>query len=221
MAFSYTPATLTALERLLSTKRLGKYLQATGGDLQAAIELYTWNIALSSAFYGPLQGLEVCLRNSMHLAMEVSHGSNWYDTITFLNPKAVQSIKEAKNKLASQRYPVDPPHMIAELSFGFWVSLLGKGGSGFNYEMSLWRPTLVKAFPHQRLNRKTVHKKLDHLRRLRNRIAHHEPIFQRHLQADYNSVIEVVKWICPGTAKWIAHHSRVLSVLNSPNSTTF
>lgn len=221
MTFSYTPTTLNTLERLISTKRLEKYYLAAGGDNQSAIELYTRNIALSSAFYGPLQGLEVCLRNSMHLALEASHGSNWYDNAISLNSKAKQSIGEAKSKLVGQRYPVDPPHMIAELSFGFWVSLLGRGGSGFNYEMDLWRPTLVKAFPHKPLSRKTVHNKLEHLRKLRNRIAHHEPIFQRHLEADYHSIIEVVKWICPETAKWINHHSRILTVLNTASSTTF
>ena len=28
--------------------------------------LYAWNTAVSAAFYGPLQGLEVALRNAMH-----------------------------------------------------------------------------------------------------------------------------------------------------------
>ena len=44
-----------------------------------------------------------------------------------------------------------------------------------------------------------VQRPLDYLRTFRNRIAHHEPIFGRHLAADYTSILEVAGWICPDT----------------------
>jgi hypothetical protein len=44
-----------------------------------------------------------------------------------------------------------------------------------------------------------VQRLLDYLRTFRNRIAHHEPIFGRHLAADYTSILEVAGWICPDT----------------------
>ncbi|WP_420612529.1 hypothetical protein [Candidatus Spongiisocius sp.] len=31
---------------------------------------------------------------------------------------------------------------------------------------------------------------------LRNRIAHHEPIYRRNLARDYRQLLEVVGWIC-------------------------
>ncbi len=195
---------------------MNTYLQAANGDKEKALRLYTWNTAVSAAFYGPLQGLEVALRNSMHRQLELTYGSNWYD-----NPECgfdagtLNRIDTAKSTLRRGKYSIDPPHVVAELPFGFWVSLLGRGGQPRhpgtmkkNYEMILWRPALYKTFPHSRRNRSATHKPLDYLRTLRNRIAHHEPIFTRHLKKDYQSILEVTEWICPKTADWIKHHSR-------------
>jgi hypothetical protein len=79
--------------------------------------------------------------------------------------------------------------------------------------MTLWRPALYKAFPHSRRSRADTHRPLDYLRTFRNRIAHDEPIFNRHLEQDFRSTLEVAGWICPQTADWIRHHSRVEDLL--------
>nr|BDF97392.1 hypothetical protein [Pseudomonas aeruginosa] len=48
-----------------------------------------------------------------------------------------------------------------------------------------------------------IYDELDKVRGIRNRIAHHEPIFQRNLAADYARMIRLVKWRCPRTAAWL------------------
>ena len=58
-----------------------------------------------------------------------------------------------------------------------------------------------------------MHKPLPGLRDLRNRIAHHEPIFARELASEYQTIIEVIGWMCGDTRSWVVHHSTVLSVL--------
>ncbi len=219
--FHFNDDILDALETSLSPERIETYIQAAIGDKERALCLYTWNTAVSAAFYGPLQGLEIALRNSMHRQLVGKYNSDWYD-----NPKcgldagALKRINEAKHKLKTGRYKVDPSHIVAELPFGFWVSLLGKGGrpqppetNKCNYDMTLWRPALYKAFPNSKRSRSNTHNPLDYLRTLRNRIAHHEPIFNRHLEKDYQSILEVTEWICPKTAEWIRHHSRVEDLL--------
>ncbi len=80
--------------------------------------------------------------------------------------------------------------------------------------MTLWRKALYKAFPHSRKSRAETHSPLDYLRTFRNRIAHHEPIFNRPLEADFRSILEVSGWICPKTADWIRHHGRVEEMLD-------
>lgn len=223
-AFPYTTAIIDALETSLSPERMATYVAGAGGDRQTAVQLYTWNTAISAAFYGPLQGLEVAMRNSMHRELAHLYGNDWYDNPkTGLDAGTLDRIDSARRDLRRDRYPDDPPHMVAALSFGFWVALLGPGGrlpSGgkANYEMTIWRAGVYKAFPHARVSRKHVHAPLDYLRTFRNRIAHHEPIFNRHLSADYTSLLKVTGWISSETENWIQHHSRVIEVLSQSNS---
>ena len=215
--FHFDDKVLDALQNSLSPERIATYGAETNGDREKALRLYTWNTAISAAFYGPLQGLEVALRNAMHRQLETMYGPAWYDNPACgFDAGTLNRIDRAKQNLRHGGYAVDPPHLVAELSFGFWVSLLGRGGKGRapdigkkNYDMTLWRPALYKAFPDSRKSRADTHKPLDYLRTFRNRIAHHEPVFNRHLGADYRSLLEVTSWICPQTADWIRHYSRV------------
>lgn len=91
-------------------------------------------------------------------------------------------------------------------------------GAKSNYDMTLWRPCLYKAFPNARLRRAEAHAPLDYLRTLRNRIAHHEPIFQRHLATDYRQILTVTGWMCANTRDWIAHNSRIEHILSLPKN---
>lgn len=219
--FNLGDEVLEALETSLSPERMSTYVKAAGGDREQALRLYTWNTAVSAAFYGPLQGLEVTLRNAMHRELRGAYGPAWYDNPACgLDAGTLDRIDKAKRTLQKNGYAIDPPHVVAELAFGFWVSLLGKGGHGRtpdtskrNYDMTLWRTALYKAFPHSRSSRVAIHKPLDYLRTFRNRIAHHEPIFDRDLAADFRSILTVSRWICPQTAGWIEHHSRVEKLL--------
>jgi hypothetical protein len=220
-AFLFDDDVLDALVASLSPERMATYVTATDGDRERAMRLYTWNTAVSAAFYGPLQGLEVALRNAMHRELVALYGANWYDNPACgFDAGTLRRIENAKDDLRRDGYAVDPPHLVAALPFGFWVALLGRGGRAGglgapkrNYEMTLWRPCLHKAFPHTRISRMQAHTPLDYLRTFRNRIAHHEPIFTRHLAADYQSILTVTGWICPKTRDWIDHHSRVKKIL--------
>ena len=192
--FSYAEDVLDELEASLSHERLGTYLDASEGDREAAIRLYAWNTAASAAFYGPLQGLEVALRNTMYRRLAEHYGDAWYDNRNAgLDRGAKERITSARTELARDAHGDNPPRIVAALSFGFWVSLLGPGGRigaerKANYEMTLWRPALRGAFAHRAtLTRKEAHRPLNALRTLRNRIAHHEPIFARDLARDHGA----------------------------------
>lgn len=209
--FSYTPATIAALEETISSDRLTSYLAATQGNKAEALQLYAWNAIISAALYVPLQGLEVTLRNALHRELTQRFGVHWYDRLSpSLSNPSQNLIAGAKSTVTNSRKPLTPSRVIAELSFGFWVTLL----SG-KYHNPLWTPALYKAFPHlpPRVPRKHVHQPLDYLRLLRNRIAHHEPIFGRHLQKDYEHILELVGWMSPEKAAWVAHHNTVETIL--------
>ena len=224
--FSYTAESLDALEASFSRERLRIYLDAVRGDRERALRLHAWNTAVSAAFYEPLQWLEVTLRNAMHRELAERYGPAWYDAPDAgLDGGALDRIAGARSELTRAGYRIEGSRIVAALSLGFWVSLTGRGGrlaSGrkANYEMTLWRPALRRAFPHcEKLTRKRAHSPLNDLRALRNRIAHHEPIFTRDLAKDHKLVLDVAGWISPTTATWIEHHSRVSDLLTPPSDT--
>ncbi len=223
--FSLNSNILSALETSLSVQRMATYVSAVGGDKHKALSLYNWNTAISAAFYGPLQGLEVALRNALNTQLTVTYGRTWFDNpVCCFDVRTLKRIADAKREVVNAG-TVDPGRLIAALSFGFWVALLSRGGDASqvgmkqDYEKTLWRPALYKAFPQAKLSRKAAHTQLDYLRTFRNRIAHHEPIFTRHLAADYQAILTITGWMNTSMRDWIDHHSRVSEVLAVPRDT--
>ena len=220
--FPYDGNTLDDLEASFSSVRLSTYLKAVRGDREKALHLYTWNTAISAAFYGPLQGLEVALRNAMDRQLTACYGEAWYDNpATGLDARGLGRVADAK-KVVVRANNTPSSRIVAVLSFGFWVSLLGPGGRRepagrrADYEMTLWRPALRGAFSHLTpLTRKQAHRPLNCLRELRNRIAHHEPIFARNLSEDHQRILAVTGWISPAARSWIEGHSRVAALLDA------
>ncbi|GAA1813765.1 hypothetical protein GCM10009835_36860 [Planosporangium flavigriseum] len=58
-----------------------------------------------------------------------------------------------------------------------------------------------------------VERALGRLHDLRNRIAHHEPIYNRPLKDLHSTALTLAEWTCPVTAAWIESRCAVLSVL--------
>ena len=218
--FSYPAPLIAALEASLSQERLQSYLTAAGGDPTQALQLYIWNTDLSAALYQPLQGLEITLRNAFHRELSQTYGSDWYDQIPqILTERSNDNITKAKKDITSRGKSATPSRIVAELSFGFWVSLLGYGRKGNNnYEMKLWRPALYKAFPNRPakgFNRKLANKEFTRIKDLRNRVAHHEPIIHNQdLLSEYYRILEAISWVCKDTAIWISSNSRFPEIFN-------
>jgi hypothetical protein len=199
--FAYTNEQLDSLIATLSTDRLTPYLNAAGGDRLYAVRLYEWNTSLSESLYGVLQGLEVALRNSFHRVLATAFvRDDWYD-VCGLEYDQQEDVRKAKGRIVRDGKVVVPCKVIAELTFGFWVSLVGPG-----YAQQIWDAHLHKAFVVP-LGRKAVHRRLEKIRKLRNRVAHHESIIARNLKSDYARILEAVHWMCPNTAKWIKSNS--------------
>jgi hypothetical protein len=196
--FTYTPEELERLKQLLSEERLGPYLDLAGNDLREAIRLYERNTSLSEALYGLLQGLEVPLRNSMHHVLSAGLAKeDWYDSVSWRVAQQEQ-VANAKDSLQKKAKPIAPGRMVAELTFGFWVGLTGP-----KYSVDLWERHLYKAFPNAKLGRKQLNKRLESIRLLRNRVAHHEPILSRDLPKDVDRILETISWIDLDTERWV------------------
>lgn len=96
---------------------------------------------------------------------------------------------------------------MAELTFGFWWSLTAD-----NYDRRLWAPCLRFAFDGP-VRRRRLHSVLDELRRLRNRIAHHEPIHSRRLDLEIHRLLDTAARISPVLHDQIRATTRIPSVL--------
>jgi len=217
------PAQIPALPSLIAAPRLAPYLTACAGDTAQAARLYTWNITVSAAFWGPMHALEVVLRNALNAQLAQHFGRNdwWTSPRATLNrpmsgqrDQAITDAAKAAQRRASHPVADD---VVAALSFGFWTGLLGSGsqrsGPHLQYETRYWQPALTRAFPNYTGRRAALHTRLDYLRVFRNRLAHHEPVFSRHLQADHDTIIDLARLIHHDAATYIDTQSRVPEVL--------
>lgn len=186
----------------LTRHRLGKYLQATHGNEQQALRLYVLNAKVSAAFLTDLHYIEVALRNKFDVELTVGFGVQWFTSAPFialLDPRGQDILSKAQRDAAKGRprgQPVPTGKVIAELMFGFWLNLTDR-----RVEHTLWVPFLHKAFlPRTPPRRAAFNNLLEKLRQLRNRVAHHEPIFHMDLVEAHRILREVAGLLCPATA---------------------
>ena len=194
------------MQQLLSAARMAPYLAATGGDWQRGLALYVWNAQVSAAFFESIHYLEVGLRNAMDRETSTRLGPLWLSpTSPLLTPRSRQAAAVAMGHAGGPTAPRGK--VVAELPFGFWWSLLSD-----EYNRRLWQPALRFAFDGP-VRRRTLHSELDEIRRLRNRIAHHEPVHTRDLANDLGRLLDLAHRIGPVLGRHIEETSRVSEVL--------
>ena len=195
----------------LSPDRLGSYMDAMGGNLQQALDLYKWNIALSGALFEAIAVVEVVVRNEIDKNLQIwaqSLRADWMD-IAPLDEKGRADIAKARSRNAKD---LSHGKVLAELNFGFWRFLVAN-----RYLHTIWIPMMSSAFPnlegHPGKRRKMVERSVERLWFLRNRIGHHEPIHTRDIEHDVASMTSLLNWICVDTSSWATDQRRVYDVL--------
>ncbi|WP_248704733.1 hypothetical protein [Curtobacterium sp. MWU13-2055] len=210
------PATLTSLPQTIGTDRFAPYLVARSGNPDEGIRLYTWNVEASAALLGAYAALEVGLRNAIHDQLRATFNrDDWWEAapITYAD---LQEVRSAEGYLDQRKGPGSwsAGHVVAELKTSFWEGLLVN-----RYHASLWETGLKQAFPHYAGRRSDLRARMERLRFLRNRAAHHEPIFARDLSIDHQYMCELAGYVSLDLATWIASHSRLPSVIVSRSQT--
>lgn len=195
----------------LSLDRFTTYLQACAGDESGAMQLYVWNIEVSAAFWIEFHVLEVTLRNACHSRLtEMAGTEEWWQSDIALHRGSAAALRQALQHAETRDTAATPGHVVAELGLGFWTGLFAR-----RYHQRLWVDGLEQAVPGAGGQRHAVHRSLERLRKLRNRIAHHEPIFARDLAADHRLALQTVSWVNPTIAAWLTDISRVPPLLQS------
>jgi hypothetical protein len=220
MPASFSKAELQNLPDVISAPRFATYLKAASNDKANALALYQWNFQISAAFFVPLQMCEIAIRNGVAEALERVHGENWPWSKGFAQSLPVPKVSFQYNPRTDltnvAKVQKTTGKVIAELRFAFWQQIFTSGQDG-----RLWTPHLHSVFPgiaptvSIKIARDTAHQNLFTVRKLRNRIAHHEPIFNRNLQAELFMLRDMIGWKSSVAISWLDRVEGVSALLNS------
>lgn len=201
----------TDFARAVSSRRFAAFQKDR--DHREALARYLWNIALCEALYPAFHTLEVGFRNTIHRELGSAIGEEQWilRRHDFLRPNELKSIKAAEISLTRHHKPVDEPRLVAELSFGFWTSLLDR-----RYDQ-LWPKFIGKAFPlmPRRIRTRATLSSMTHpVRKLRNLAFHHHAIWDRQdLGTSHSTAITLIGWISAPLALSLARIDRFPSIL--------
>lgn len=210
------------VERIISKERLEPYLNYHKDDLSKAIAHYKSNILISESFYPLLAVLEIGLRNSIDYQLTKRfNDKEWYDNKEFVKIATrfqIDRISQARTNIYSEKKEITPGRIISELSLGFWTSLFDT-----KFEMILWK-NLRLAFPNCPKNirkRKTMSSKFNGVRKLRNRIFHHEAItWNLNVLNSYkDEIIQGIEWLNSDLLEWIVELNHVEETISKYRNT--
>lgn len=199
------------LEKVLSPERLSTYKNAMNSNLEKAIRLYQWNADISGAFLPVLQVLEVTIRNAIAEAIELVYGPNWASEQSFI--LSLPDNKEQRQPLqkAARKHPGSTGKVIAEMNFIFWQKMFTRRFAG-----NIWNTHFSHIFPNTStatVSISTLYNELDSIRRLRNRIAHHEPIFNRNLADDLDQILRIISYRNSSASDWVKNNQTIIAIL--------
>lgn len=219
--FDLTSAQINAITRAISQPRLEPYIRACFFNRRLAIDLYRWNAEISGAFLAPIQLCEVTVRNAIVETLERVYGHNWPWSSAFERslpdprPPSGRPIFSPRRELVRTRNRMTlPGKVVAELKFAFWVELLTR-----RHNDRLWRPYIRNSFPNlpERMTSRDaiiiLHNQLDKVKDVRNRIAHHEPIFKLDVQAQYKRIISLIHFCNQPTELWVQEFQDVTKLI--------
>lgn len=208
-----------AIKAALSAARLGTFetvILPPGPVLTGALALYAWNAQVSAAMLAPLHMCEVVIRNAVSEALATVYGPQWPWSPVFEAslPNPDVGFNARRELVRSRARQPSAGKVIAELKMVFWQKMF----TG-RFDTRIWNPHLRIVMPYldplktvQDL-RRLIHTDLEQLRELRNRIAHHEPIFKRTLAGDFTKIQELIAFRCPITSAWMVQNQQAQALI--------
>lgn len=201
-----TPARLTAFDLAAASK---------GASHDEAVNLYEWNAELASALLLPLHLFEVVLRNAIHEALALTYRERWPWDNRFLHSVPQKHGRYEPRKDVQQKaawYPTTGK-VIPELKFVFWEQMLSS-----RYDVAIWEPLLTTVFPNVPTAAGTsaaargLARDVSVVRSIRNRVAHHEPIFSRNITEVVDAIHRVSTYRSIDVGDWVKAAHRVTVV---------
>ncbi|MGA3081866.1 MAG: hypothetical protein ABSD44_10845 [Terracidiphilus sp.] len=211
--------TIRAVRNALSAARMATYDAAagvTGNEDPAALKLYAWNAQVSAALLAPLHICEVVIRNSVADSLEIVYGTRWpWSSVFELSlPAPGIGYSPRKDLQSVRRHQNSTGKVIPELKFVFWQKMFTS-----RHDLRLWDAHLMSVLPGLDPAktvgqlRHEIYDNLEEIRKLRNRIAHHEPIFARNLSDDLQGIVDLIELRCKVTAAWMISNQQASKII--------
>lgn len=211
-----------ALERVFSPERLAAYADPADPDPRETVARYIWELALVNAIQPVLHTLEVAFRNELARAASKLTASrtfrtadipSWLDaTPSMLMEREREKVLAAKERMGSDGGRLTEGRLIARLDLGFWVALCRDAYADTRAGgPRLWPRALGIAFQHRPrtvTTRAELHHRFDRVRRFRNRVAHHQAVWNADYLGEHAYLLESLGWISPRLSDAL----RILSV---------
>lgn len=96
----------------------------------------------------------------------------YLDAFAFPNGVPAGTSHEAKTNKRQALFVVSHGQVVSQTTFHFWKRLFSS-----EYENSIWKPCAKKVFPNKNLKRSHISAALEKVYAIRNRVAHHEPVY--------------------------------------------
>lgn len=198
----------------LSPARLATYVRLAGPG--EALELYAWNCRASTALFELIGWFEVAWRNNIDQAICAGRhagAQHWlFDSGFPLRPQTWAKVANAYRTVRRRVAEPTPGQVIAELPLGFWRFTAG------GYRQTVWLHHLSHAFPNapHRPQAAVMDRQLDRIIKLRNRIAHHEPLGSvADVLATVEDMFAIGHWIRPAMAEWWRSRTTAVRVMTA------
>jgi abortive infection bacteriophage resistance protein len=185
----------TQATHYLSGIRLHRFAQRAAKSNTSMLDLYFLNLSVSEQLFGLISLVEIVLRNQIHHRLAPKNYLD--DTSGVLSKNDYKRINKVKKDiLKSGAAPKNiESRLLSNLTMGFWCGLFD--------DDKLWASDLSMLFEKStrqkyRITAGKIRDNLKKLRRVRNKIAHHERIvFRRDLNLDdhIDAVANILSWL--------------------------
>lgn len=209
------------VRNVLSAPRLATYedvlknVSQNASDTTDVLNLYLWNAEMSGALLFPMQLCEVTIRNAVSQAIASAYEEDWPWNQSFVGSLADNEKKSLKEGIGKFVPPMTG-RVVAAMTLNFWEKMFTA-----RHDDRIWNQNLRVVFPNLDPDlsvadaRKRIYDFMQAVRTLRNRIAHHEPIFNCDINGNYNKIQWLIGIRCEKTAAWMGANQRVSCLLGS------
>lgn len=220
-------------EKILSRARMSRYLLACGGNTKKAMTLYRYNLKLSQELLTVISCFEVALRNSINESCETSLGIDWLrdgvqPTGIFDNFNCRETKRNITETLSKLNVNYTHNKLVAELGFGFWRYMFAA------HQFTATGRILLRVFPLRprttvlmQYNHTFFFNELEKINKLRNRVAHHEPVCFRnsttikdtaYARQQYALILQLFQWMKIDESSLLYGVDHIIEICNKIDS---